>query len=638
MIARPLLSTETVGLVKPASDAHTLGLLSVAALLTACGVRVIVAGPEIAVAVETLDSPTARDGLVAWLRDHRITRLGLSYRLDPCQGVAVMGGLRQALADRRLLAAQGQGGALLGLYFAGLPETCRRVDAAFCGEVTTFDGDETDAEALHKLGVPPQRIPASVAVPNGYDELRLRFGARLVAAEAHRAELPPDRSGYAAFGTPRDTLEARLQHSQARGLTPLTRVHAGPYNRNRLEALRQFNDWARQLAASGWLDVLSIGSSQLTQSRFGENWGDAPNGGGVPINTPDEYRSVWAAARPMLVRTYAGTRDVPSLARMHEESLNIAWHALSFWWFSQLDGRGPNDLQTNLREHLEALRYIAGTGKPFEPNVAHHFAFRGADDVACVLSTALAARAAKRHGIRHLVLQLMLNTPRRTWGIQDLAKARATLRLVRELEDASFRVTLQPRAGLDCFSVDPTRARAQLAAVTALMDDIEPSRPDSPPLVHVVSYSEATHLATPDVIIESLQITQAALRRYRALRRAGEVPDMAADVETEVRTVALYEQAAQLLRAIEAHVAEPYTAEGLYRVFAAGFLPVPQLWACRQQFPAAVGGTTALLDGGVVLTDSSGRPVQAAERLQACLETLGLLAGLNPCAQTGAIA
>ncbi len=633
MIARPLLNTETVGLVKPASDAHTLGMLSVASLLAECGVRVIMAGSEVAAAVETLDNTAARDCLEAWLRRHQISRLGFSYRLDPPQGVALMGGLRQALVDRRLFAAQGEGGRLQGLYFAGLPETCRRVHEAFGCEITTFDGEESDAEALSKLGVPPQRIPARVAAPHGYDEMRLRFGAHLVAAEAHRSETPADRSGYAEFGTRRDTLAARLQHSQARGLPPLTRVHAGPFNNNRLEALRQFNDWARQLAASGWLDVLSIGSSQLTQSRFGENWGDALNGGGVPINTPDEYRSVWEAARPMLVRTYAGTRDVPRLARLHEETLRIAWHALSFWWFSQLDGRGPNDLWTNLREHLEALRYIAGTGKPFEPNVAHHFAFRGADDVACILATALAARTAKRQGIRHLVLQIMLNTPRRTWGIQDLAKARATLRLVRELEDASFRVTLQPRAGLDCFSVDPAKAKAQLAAVTALMDDIEPDRTDSPPIIHVVSHSEATHLATPDVIIESIQITQAALRRYRALRRAGEVPDMAVDAETEARTAVLYEQAASLLRAIEAHVADPCTAEGLYRIFAAGFLPVPQLWACREQFPAAVRGTTALLDGGVVLTDAAGRPVGISERLQACLETLGTLAGRAPCAE-----
>jgi hypothetical protein len=67
-----------------------------------------------------------------------------------------------------------------------------------------------------------------------------------------------------------------------------------------------------------------------------------------------------------------------------------------------------------------------------EANVSHHFAFRGADDVTYVVSAVLAARMAKAAGIRHFVLQNMLNTPKSTWGIQDLAKSRAMLRPIRE--------------------------------------------------------------------------------------------------------------------------------------------------------------------------------------------------------------
>ena len=114
----------------------------------------------------------------------------------------------------------------------------------------------------------------------------------------------------------------------------------------------------------------------------------------------------------MLLRTYSGTKNVPELARIHEESINIAWHALSFWWFNQLDGRGPNSVKQNLEEHIETLKYIAETNKPFEPNIPHHFAFRGSDDLTYVLSAVLAARTAKKYGIRTFVLQVMLNTPR----------------------------------------------------------------------------------------------------------------------------------------------------------------------------------------------------------------------------------
>ncbi len=83
-------------------------------------------------------------------------------------------------------------------------------------------------------------------------------------------------------------------------------------------------------------------------------------------------------------------------------------------------------------------------------------------------------------------------------GLQDLAKSRALLSLVKSLEDQSFRVLLQPRAGLDYFSADEERAKAQLAAVTALMDDIEPPRSEqSPPLIHVVGFRRAAGWPRP---------------------------------------------------------------------------------------------------------------------------------------------
>ena len=82
---------------------------------------------------------------------------------------------------------------------------------------------------------------------------------------------------------------------------------------------------------------------------------------------------------------------------------------------------------------------------------------------------------------------------------------------------------LQPRGGLDYFSPDLDHAKAQLAAVTALMDDIEPHVRTSPHIIHVVSYSEAAELASPEIVNESIQITRHALESYRALRAKGYV-------------------------------------------------------------------------------------------------------------------
>ena len=261
------------------------------------------------------------------------------------------------------------------------------------------------------------------------------------------------------------------------------------------------------------------------------------------------------------------------------------------------------------------LRHIAATHKPFEPNVPHHFAFRGGDDVTYVVSGYLAARAARDAGIRDFVLQVMLNTPRPTWGIQDLAKARALLALVRSLERPGFRVYLQPRGGLNYFSRDEVKAKAQLAAVTALMDDIEPADGTSPQIIHVVSWSEAIRLADPDVVDESIRITRKALEEYRRLRRKGEVDDMSAHAETLSRTAALLKDAKATIAAIESAIPDPYSPEGFYRALAAGFLLAPDLAALREEFAEATRWRTRLIDGSVRAVDAEGKPVGAADRL-----------------------
>jgi hypothetical protein len=613
-----LRNDEVFGLIHPAIDAHTLGISSVAQLLQDCGYPVVIADASVCAAANHPSHLDNVEIVLDWIRRHGITRLGFSYRLDPVEGAERFGRLLYQLRTRHLFAEQG--GPLRGIYFAGLPAACERVRREHGDLLETFDGDETPTETLRKLGVPASRIPAAMTAEVEYDEFRLRFGRELVESGKYLQAQPPNRSGYPEFGTARDTVLARIRHAEQHQQPPLMRAHVGPYLPDREAAVHLFLDWTRQLAQAGFLDVLSIGTSQLSQSHFGEDWTGLPNGGGVPINSPEEFRMVWQAARPMLVRTYAGTKNIPQLARMYEETIHIAWHALSFWWFCQIDGRGPYTVRENLQQHLETLRFIAESGKPFEPNIPHHFAFRGADDVSYVVSSVLAARTAKRLGVRALILQNMLNTPKATWGIQDLAKSRAVLTLARELEDERFRIILQPRAGLDYFSPDLERAKAQLAAVTALMDDIEPHNPNSPPIIHVVSYSEASHLADPPVVNESIQITIAALQEYRRLRAKGEVEDMAQHREVKARTQELLREARIVLKAIEESIPDPYSAEGLYRVFWAGFLPVPYLWEGREEFAHAVRWQTRVIRGSVKVVDEYGTPIAVEQRVRSAME------------------
>lgn len=612
-MSRALQHGEIIGLVKPAVDAHTLGLATVRSLLGDCGFACVDAPAHINALVDRPLHSEDVGVIEAWVRSAGVTRLGFSYRLDPGEGVEKFERLVWALGASALLVDRG--GPIRSLYFAGLPEACRAAAERLGDQVVVFAGDEADHETLLKLGVPPERITASMRDSAAYDEARLSFGREVLTRGLADAVRPRDDAAYPGFGTRSDTLEARLTDAHARGLGPLMRAHVGPYDEDRERAVRQMIAWARMLAQAGHLDILSLGTSQLTQSHFGQDWSGLANGGGVPIQNADEYRSISEAALPMLVRTYSGTRNVPALARIHERELNIAWHALSFWWFCSLDGRGPNDLAANLRQHVETCAYIASTGKPLEPNVPHHFMFRGADDVTYVVSAVLAARAAAAAGVRHLVLQTMLNTPKRTSGVADLARVRSILSILRSSDLRGMRITLQPRAGLDYFSPDLDLARSQLAAASALMDDIEPSDPASPAIVHVVSFCEAAYLATPPEVDESVRITRAALRHYRRLREKGEIENMASNAEAAQRQEVLERDARLTLHEIEESVPSPYSAEGLRLIFAAGFLPVPHLWHCREEFPEAVRRQTALIGGAVRVVDDAGKPIPTAQRV-----------------------
>ncbi len=614
-----LESHDRLGLLHPSIDAHTLGITSIGELLALCGIPCLAAPGEVAEAACRLDQPSQAKLLRDWLKASGVTALGFSYRLDPEEGLRLFSSLIETLARLRVLASDG--GRLRAVFFAGLPATCDLVAARHPEVVACFRGDESPRETLSLLGLPESLLPPSVAENASYDESRLRFGRELVRKADYLALGPLDRSGYPGYGRRGDSVVERILHGEARGLPPLMRAHVGPYLADRKDAVDLFLDWTRQLAKGGLLDVLSIGTSQLSQSEFGRPWDGLPNGGGVPLASPDEFSEVWKAARPMLVRSYSGTRDVESMARMLEANLDNAWHALSLWWFCRIDGRGPNGVLENLEQHLAALRYIASVDKPFEPNVPHHFAFRGGDDLTYVLSGLVAAKAAKAAGVRTLIAQTMLNTPKQTWGICDLAKARALLSLLREMEDGNFRVYLQPRGGLDYFSREPETAKAQLAAVTALMDDIEPDLPSSPQIIHVVSYSEGYALADPQVVSDSIRLTRHALAEYRRLKQAGAVEDMSSHPRVLARTQELVSEARASLACIESTIRDPYSARGLYEIMASGFFAAPYLWECREEFAPAMQWKTRAVSGAVRVVGEDGRPISLEERLGTARET-----------------
>ncbi len=155
----------------------------------------------------------------------------------------------------------------------------------------------------------------------------------------------------------------------------------------------------------------------------------------------------------------------------------------------------------------------------------------------------------------------------------------------------------------------------QLAAVTALMDDIDPHNEADPPIIHVVSYSEASRLATPDIIKESIRITQHSLQKYREERRMGKVEDMSRNRNVAERSAGLLQSSGELLTAMEETFDDLYSAEGLYKVLAAGFLPVPWIWGETEEFRHARDWITKPVKGGVAVVDENHKVMSMEDRI-----------------------
>lgn len=598
-----IFRNEKIGIIKSLLDAHTMGIDAACYLLRECGYDVLISPTHVSAAFDNIGSVEQQEIIIKWLTENEIVHIGMTYRLDPQDAIRKFGIFFHMLESSELI---GSKNIIRNVYFAGLQPVCQYINSEYRGRVITFCGGETTEETLTLFGVPDEYIDTSVVSGSKYDKKLYDFGKKVIEDEKYKQIVPLHATKYKKYGTFYDTLEERLYHVLYPFQQPLIRAHAGPYDSglSRRECVEQFLRWCKIMASSGYLDILSVGASQLSQSKFGASWDGLSNGGGVPVNSSDEYREIWESANPMLVRTYSGTKNVKIMANIYEDTINMAWHALSLWWFNELDGRGDNSLYNNLKEHIDTIDYIASVGKPFEANVSHHFAFRGCDDVTYIVSAFLTAKLAKKRGIKTFVLQNMLNTPRSTWGVQDLAKSRVLIKLVSELKDDTFNIVLQTRAGLDYFKPDIYEAKVQLAAVTALMDDIEPANVYSPGIIHVVSYSEALHLATPDIIDESIKITREALNSYRALKKIDGIVDM---YEGDIfeRSILLEKSARSIIGEMERNISNLYSPEGFYLAFVSGWFPVPGLWNKSDEFEQARDWEVRIFDGGRYLSEKN---------------------------------
>ncbi|MFX1313834.1 MAG: methionine synthase, partial [Promethearchaeota archaeon] len=175
------------------------------------------------------------------------------------------------------------------------------------------------------------------------------------------------------------------------------------------------------------------------------------------------------------------------LAKLYQRTIKNAWAAIPIFWFNQMDGRGPLSLEESIKQHLEAIKWHAKKNIAVEINDPHHWSLRDAPDAIVVADMFLCGIIAKNLGVKHFLAQYMFNTPPSSSLEMDLAKNLAKDELLQYLADDSFHVIRQVRTGLESFPLNLEKAKGQLAAATLIQLALKPD------IVHVVSFSEASH-------------------------------------------------------------------------------------------------------------------------------------------------
>ena len=137
-----------------------------------------------------------------------------------------------------------------------------------------------------------------------------------------------------------------------------------------------------------------------------------------------------------------------------------------------------------------------------------------------------------------------------------------------------------------------------------------------------MSYSEASHLATPDIINESIQITQHSLQEYRKLRKSDKIEDMSNNLDVQERMFELIDSAKTIISGIERYVDNPNSAEGFYKIFASGFLPVPYLWGEVDEFKYAKHLKTKPVKVGIKVVDNNNNPIKTDKIVEYATENI----------------
>ena len=243
------------------------------------------------------------------------------------------------------------------------------------------------------LGIDRSLLPESVSRSMAYDEARtgLRPRARRERESTGRSG-PSTGAATAATACRATASRYAVAHGSARGLPPVMRARLWPDLPDREESLALFLEWSSELAASGLLDVLSIGASAARRGRrplpahlsggiFRDLAGraaDARGAGGGSGRRRERRPRLGRADRLRVARTLALVVLRP---RRQGKALGAREPSVR--------GSPPSSSSPPRRS-------------PSSPTSRGNVAAMGGDDLSYVLSGLVAAKAAKASGIRRL--------------------------------------------------------------------------------------------------------------------------------------------------------------------------------------------------------------------------------------------
>jgi methylmalonyl-CoA mutase cobalamin-binding subunit len=253
-----------------------------------------------------------------------------------------------------LQAAHDEGASLVGISYRLTPQTGERLLGEF-------------AEAADELRQAGVRFVFGGTPPVAEKATRLGFFERVFDGN----QLPEEILAYLKGQTTppvseQDFPSTTIERIHSKSPFPLIRHHFG------LPTMEETLAGVEEIAKSRVLDVLSLGVDQDAQENFFHPERQDPRrrgAGGVPVRSAADYHALYAASRTgnyPLMRTYSGSDDFIHLAEMYVETIHNAWCAIPLFWFNQMDGRGPWDLQGSIRQHQRVMAWYGERHIPVE--------------------------------------------------------------------------------------------------------------------------------------------------------------------------------------------------------------------------------------------------------------------------------